>query len=86
MISMLVSVQYPSAEYEFLLFHQENESRLEVIKLTGDRYVPRGAHSIIVENLNDIKRLCTDAEWQDAPVVEANIQTAEEEGFINSMF
>jgi hypothetical protein len=74
---------YPCHGYEFLLFRQENETRLEAIKLTGDRYVPRGAHSIIVENLKDVKRMCADVEWQDAPVVTGKMQVAEEE-FVNN--
>ncbi|KAF7557651.1 hypothetical protein G7046_g6000 [Stylonectria norvegica] len=70
---------YPGHGYEFLLFHQENEKSLEVIKLTGDRNVPRGAHSIIVEDLSHTTRLYSDAEWPDAFVVAAKMQAAEDE-------
>ena len=85
MASMSTPGLYPGHGYEFLLFHQENETRLEAIKLTGDRYVPRGAHSIIAENIKDVKRMCTEEEGQGAPVVAAKVQVAGEE-FVNSTF
>src|ERR1700733_4342754 len=76
---------YPGQGYEFLLFHQPNAKRLEVIKLTGDRYVPRGAYSVIAEDLRDVKRICTGKEWLGAPAVAAKVQVAGDE-FVNSTF
>jgi hypothetical protein len=76
---------YPGQGYEFLLFHQPNAKRLEVIKLTGDRYVPRGAHPVIAEDLGDVKRICTGKEWLGAPAVAAKVQVAGD-GFANSTF
>ncbi len=58
-------------------------TRLEAIKLTGDRHVPRGAHSIVVENLVDVKSLCSIFGWHDAPIVAAKIQVAID-GFVDS--
>lgn len=73
---------YPNHGYQFLLFHRQHDACLEAIKLTGDRNVPRGAHTVIVENLKDIKRTCME-EWQGKPVVTAKAQLAED-GFVNS--
>lgn len=75
----------PSDGYEFLLFHQPSEARLEAIKLTGDRKVPRGAHYFIVENLKIVKREFTAQKWLGSPVVTAKVQIAED-GFVNRKF
>ena len=69
---------YPEVGCELFLFHQETESRLEIIKLTGDRHVPRGAHSIIAHDLSQVKRIYSDSEWQNVSVVDARIKFASE--------
>jgi len=76
---------FPGHGYEFLLFHQPSDTRLEAIKLTGDRDIPRGAHSFIVEDLKDVKRTCMEEKWLDSPVVAAKVQMAGD-GFVNRMF
>lgn len=70
---------------QFVLFHQPDEKSLEVIKLTGDVNVPRGAYWAMADDLTDIKRICSEEEWPEAPVVSARMQVASS-GFSSSMF
>jgi hypothetical protein len=83
LMSVLVHTgTYPGYGCEFILFHQPDESRLEAVKLTGDRKVPRGAISFMVEDLNTSTRIAEESEWPEASVVAARVQIAAE-GFLN---
>ncbi len=53
----------------FVLFHQPHAARLEVIALTGDRSRPRGSLQFVVEDLDDIKKVSNEENWQGLPIV-----------------
>lgn len=67
---------YPPHGWEFILFHQPNPTRLEGIKITGNIDVPRGEHTFIIENLDDISRIAYDEEWPGAKIVKGKGQIA----------
>ncbi|KAF7586207.1 hypothetical protein BBP40_009298 [Aspergillus hancockii] len=77
---------YPDHRWEFLLFHQPNEKRLEVIKLTGDESSPRGSYALIVEDLNKVTRICTEEEWPEAPAVPAMGYATERNNLYRKLF
>jgi hypothetical protein len=52
-----------------VLFHQPRAERLEVIALTGDPSRPRGSLQFVVEDLNNIKKVSTEKNWQGLPIV-----------------
>ncbi|KAL6231298.1 hypothetical protein BDW75DRAFT_244026 [Aspergillus navahoensis] len=78
---------YPGHGYEFLLFHQPTDNLLEGIKLTGDRNVPRGAVSLIVGDIGQVKS-DDKARREDGtpmPVVDAKVLVAND-GFTDRMY
>jgi hypothetical protein len=77
---------YPDHRWEFLLFHQPNEQRLEVIKLTGDETSPRGSYAVIVDDLNRVTRICTEEEWPGAPAVPAMGYATERNNLYRKLF
>ena len=48
---------------EILLFLQRTPSKLEVIKVTGDRNVPRGEYSFVIPNMDGPNRICHEMEF-----------------------
>ncbi|KAK4166987.1 heterokaryon incompatibility protein-domain-containing protein [Cladorrhinum sp. PSN259] len=68
-------------EFEFLLLHQESESRIELIKLTGAEPVPNGVTSIIAEDIRNVRRQSSDSDeewkWNEVPIVRARLQGSE---------
>ncbi|GIC87631.1 uncharacterized protein Aud_004017 [Aspergillus udagawae] len=77
---------YPDHRWEFLLFHQPKEKRLEVIKLTGDESSPRGSYAVIVDDLNKVTRICTEEEWPGAPAVPAMGYAMERNNLYRKLF
>jgi hypothetical protein len=65
-------------KFEFLLLHQESESRIELIKLTGREPVRNGVTSIIAEDIHNVKRQSSDSDeewkWSKVPIVHAKVQ------------
>jgi hypothetical protein len=68
-------------KFEFLLLHQENEHRLELIKLIAADPVPNGVTSIVAVDIRTVKRQSSDSDeewkWNDVPIVDAKIQAAD---------
>jgi hypothetical protein len=62
----------------FVLFHQPDAARLEVIALTGDRTKPRGSLQFVVEDLNKIKKASMDEKWQGLSTVRTTFPVPED--------
>lgn len=67
---------YSTHGAEIVLFHQPQPNRLEGIKITGDRNVPRGELTFTVPDLSNVARFATEEEWPGAKVVPAHGQIA----------
>jgi hypothetical protein len=69
---------FPVFGFEFLLFHQPNKNRLEVIKFTGDFVGPKGMITILVEDLDDKHKVWAEYDWKGLPAVPAKVFIAEQ--------
>jgi hypothetical protein len=68
-------------KFELLLLHQETESRIELIKLTGAEPMRNGVTSIVAEDIRDVRRRSSDSDdewkWDKVPIVGARLQGSE---------
>lgn len=61
---------------EILLFLQRTPSKLEVIKVTGDRNVPRGEYSFVIPKMDGPSRICHEMEFTSVCAVQGWEQIA----------